>query len=324
MIKLRGLSRIALFLTLSLAIALPALSQGNDAKDWDSIQNQKDQKKKADQLEAFIKKYPTSSRRPVADTDLIDLWVKNNDTSKILTLADEYKKAPPSPDAAAKAKIYSQAMLVAYSSSNAPKAVEFGEAAIEADPNHFQTLAFMAAAGMPNPEKAFEYAQKALAMPKPPTIAQDAYNKQMSRLHNAVALPLFVQKKFLDAREHLEFVLKDNPKNQEAQYRHGFASISLMGEAAKSAQEANMAMMRAAAASNKAEQDAAMAKQENLQKQALELRDVALDSLGKAVAIGGAYTEQAKPLFDQLYQSKNKSMDGADKYIADKKTELGL
>ena len=64
MITLRGLSRVALFLTLGLAIVSPALPQGSDAKDWQAVQDQKDQKKKADLLEAFIKKYPTSNRRP--------------------------------------------------------------------------------------------------------------------------------------------------------------------------------------------------------------------------------------------------------------------
>ena len=154
MITLRGVGRIALFLTLSLAIALPALPQGNDAKDWQSIQDQKDQKKKAELLEAFLKKYATSSRRPAADMELVDMWVKDNNTGKILAHADDYKKTPPSPDPAAKAKIFSQAMLVAYGAGNLQKAADFGNAALEADPTHFQSRYFMARAGLPNPETA--------------------------------------------------------------------------------------------------------------------------------------------------------------------------
>jgi hypothetical protein len=324
MITLRGLSRIALLTTLSLAIALPAFPQGNEAKDWQSIQDQKDQKKKAEALEAFVKKYPTSTRRPGADADLIEAWARNNDNAKILAFADEYKKAPPSPDAAAKVKIYSQALLAAVSTNNVAKAAEFGEAAIEANPNHFQSLYIMAAANLPNPQKALEYAERAIALPKPDTLAQDTYSKNMARLHNMVSLPLFAQGKFNDARDHLEWVLKADPKSQEAQYRHGFASVNLMGEAVKTAQDANTAMMKAAAAQNQVERDAATAKQASAEKQALELRDAALDSLAKAVAIGGPYTEQAKRLFDSLYQNKNKSMDGADQLIAQKKSELGL
>jgi len=324
MTTLKGLSRIALYLSFTLAIALPALPQGNEAKDWQSVQDQKDPKKKAEQMDAFIKKYPTSSRRPAADSEFVDLLVKNNDNAKVLAFAEEYKKAPPSPDAAVKTKIYSQAALVAYTEKNVQKAADFGEAAIEADPNHFQSLSFMARAGLRTPDKALEYAQKALALPKPTNIDSAAYNKTVASLHSLVALPLFAQKKFADAREHLEFLLKENPKNQEAQYMHGFASLNLMGDAVKAAQDANMDMMKAAAASNKAEQDAALAKQESAQKQALELRDMALDALAKAVAIGGPYTQQATPLFNGLYQNKNKSMDGADTLIADKKKELGL
>ena len=124
MITLRGFSRIALYLTFVFAFALPALPQGNEAKDWQAVLDQKDQKKKADGMEAFIKKYPTSTRRPAADGDLVDLWLKNNDTGKIVPFAEEYKKAPPSPDAAAKTKIYGQAALVAYTAGNIEKAAE--------------------------------------------------------------------------------------------------------------------------------------------------------------------------------------------------------
>src|SRR5262249_13609827 len=140
-------------------------------------------------LEAFIKKFPTSTKRPGADSDLVDTWAKNNDNTKILAFAEEYKKNPPSPDPAAKAKIFSQAALVAYSNKDVPKAAEFGEAAIQADPTHFQSLYFMAAAGLPDPNKALEYAQKALAMQKPANVDSAAYDKNMARLHNLVALP---------------------------------------------------------------------------------------------------------------------------------------
>ena len=322
---MRRLSRVALFLVLSLALTAPGFSQGNEDRDWKSIQDQKDQKKKAEQLADFIKKYPASSKRPGADADLVDQWAKNNEAAKILPFAEEYKKNPPSPDAAAKTRIYSQAMLVAAGmQGQAAKAAEFGEAAIEADPNHFQSLYFMAAVGLPNPEKAYEYAGKALSIPKPPTIAQDAYNKNVFRLHGLVALPLFAQKKFTDAREHLEAMLKIDPRSQEAQYRHGFANVNLMGEAAKAAGDANLAMLRAVSESKAAEIESNKNKQEAAQREALELRDAAIDSLAKALALAGPYTDQAKPLFDSLYQNKNKSMDGADQFIASKKAELGL
>lgn len=134
---MRRRSRIGLFLALSLVVASPAFPQGNEAKDWQAIQEQKDQKKKTEMLEAYIKKYPTSTRRPGADADLVDQYAKTNDNSKVLSFAEAYKKQPPSPDTAAAAKIYSQAMLSAYSEKDIKRAAEFGEAAIAADPNHF-------------------------------------------------------------------------------------------------------------------------------------------------------------------------------------------
>lgn len=324
MATMRRVSWIGLFVALSLAFVVPAFPQGNDTKDWQSIQDQKDQKKKAEMLEAFLKKYATSSRRPAADMELVDLWVKNNNTGKILAHAEEYKKTPPSPDPAAKAKIFSQAMLVAYGDGNLAKAADFGNAALEADPTHFQSMYFMARAGLPTPEKAFEHAQKALALPKPANLAQETYARNTAQLHGIVAVPLFVQQKFAEARDHLEAVLKADPKNQEAQYRHGFASVNMMGAAAKAAQDANAAAIKARLESKIPEADVALAKQEASQKEALELRDVALESMARALAIGGNYSAQAKPLFDSLYQNKNNSMDGADQLIAQKKAELGI
>ena len=99
-----------------------------------------------------------------------------------------------------------------------------------------------------------------------------------------------------------------------------------MGAAAKAAQDANDALIKAMSATppNNAEADAAKAKMESSSKEALELRDVAIESLARAIAIGGQYTQDAQKLFDSLYQSKNKSLDGATDLVAQKKSELGL
>ena len=320
---MRNLSRTALFLVLSLALTAPVFPQANDEKDWKSIQDQKDQKKKAEQLEAFIKKFPTSSKRPGADTDLVDIWSKSNENAKILAFAEQYKANPPSPDATAKTKIYAQAMLIAAGTpGQAGKAGEFAIAAIEADPNHFQSLYFLARAAQP--PNNYEFAQKALTVPKPASISADTYNKNMAQLHGIVALPLIAQKKFQDAREHLEAVIKSDPKNQEAHYRYGFATVNLMGEAAKAANDANLAMLRAVQEQKPADVEANKVKQTTSERESLELRDAAIDSLAKALAVGGPYTDPAKQLFESLYTNKNKSLEGADKLIAEKKAELNV
>ena len=152
----------------------------------------------------------------------------------------------------------------------------------------------------------------------------EAYLKQTARLQNDLGQALITLKRWPEARDHLEAVLKADPKNQEAQFRHGFASVNMMGEAAKAAQDANLEAMKASTEQKTAERDAAMKKQEFAERAALELRDAALDSLAKAMALTGTYTEQVKPLFEGLYNNKFKSLDGADKLIAEKKAELGV
>ncbi|MND08517.1 hypothetical protein D3C83_311720 [compost metagenome] len=55
-------------------------------------------------------------------------------------------------------------------------------------------------------------------------------------------------------------------------------------------------------------------------------RDAAIDSLAKAVAIGGPgpITADAKKMLDALYTNRKGSLEGQDELIAEKKKELGV
>ena len=317
-------SKLAVSLVLGVAFAIPALPQGGENNDWTAIQDQRDGHRRMELLDAFIKKYPSSGRRPDADFMLIDLYSGNKDYQKIIQLSEDYRQRPPSGDPAAKTKIFFSAMFAAASLNDVKRTSEYGEEALRADPNNFAVLSFMAAANLPNPQKAMEYAQKALTLPKPPTMQPEAYATNIGRLHGIVAVPLFGEGKFKEAREHLEFAIKANPKDQATHYRYGYATISMMTAAAGTAREANDSYLKAMADKKTEEAEAAKQKMENASKEALELRDVALESMARALAVGGQLTPQAKQLFDNLYQNKNRSLDGADQLIAQKKAELGL
>jgi tetratricopeptide (TPR) repeat protein len=324
--RMRRICKVAVSLALGLVFVTPAFPQGNENNDWQAIEDQRDARRKAELLDSFIKKYPTSGRRPDADFTLVDFYSENKDYQKILQMAEEFRQRPPSADPATKSKMFVSAMFAAASLNDIKRTVEYGDYALAADPNNFAVLYFFAAANLPNPAKGLEYGKKAIALPKPANIRPEVYATQMGRLHGIVAAPLFAEGKFAEAREHLEAALKANPKDQATQFRLAFANVNLMGAAAKAAQDANTALIKAMSATppNNSEADAAKAKMESSSKEALELRDVAIESLARAIAIGGQFTQDAQKLFDGLYQAKNKSLDGATDLVAQKKSELGL
>jgi hypothetical protein len=320
------ITKSMLCLFVGLVFVAPVFAQSGENADWQAIDDQRDLRRKAELLDAFIKKYAQSGHRPDADFQLIDFYTQNKDYQKIMQLAADYQQRPPSGDATAKVRIFTQAMVAAASLNNIPKTVEFSGYALQADPNNLTVLSFLAGSNLPDSKKAMEYAQKAITLPRPATMKEDQYNLTMGRLHSMVALPLFADQKFGEAKEHLQIALKANPKDQASQYRMGFAEMNLMAGAVKAAQDAQEAATKALLAQppDKAAADSAKEKLEASSKEALELRDSALDSLAKALAIGGPATAQVTPIFENLYKSKNQSLDGKDDFIAKKKVELGL
>jgi len=320
------IAKIATSLVLALVFALPAFPQGGENNAWQAIEDQRDLRRKADLLVDFIKNYSSSGRRPDADFLLLDFYAQNKDYQKILLMAEDFRQRPVSADPVVKGKYFYTAMIAAARLNDVKRTVEFGELALASEPNNFPVLSFFAAQNLPSPAKALEHAQKAITLPKPATLTEAEYTASIGRMHAKLAEPLFAEGKLMLAREHIEAAIKANPKDQALQYRLGFTNVNLMGNAAKTAQDANDAYYKAMAATPADTKlaDQAKAVMEAASKTALELRDVAIDSLARAVAIGGPVTAQAKQLFDTLYQNKNKSLEGADAFVAQKKAELGL
>jgi hypothetical protein len=332
MVATKSLRRIGLCLALSLLVTIPAFAQSGENADWQAIEDQRDARRKAELLDAFIKKYTSSGHRPDADFMLVDFYLQNRDNAKIMQHAEGFRTNLPTADNASKTRIFSQAMVAAATLNNIQKVVEYAGYALQADPNNLTVLALLAGSNLPDPNKAVEHAQKALTVARPSTMTQEQYDRTQARMHGIVALPLFAQQKFAEAQEHLGVALKANPKDQLSQYRYGFASVNLAGVSAKDAQDAYTALLKASTATptNKAEVDAAKAKMDTASQLALKHRDDAIDALAKAVAIGAApgasapITQQSKELLDSLYKNKAGSLEGEDQLIADKKKELGL
>lgn len=326
MVTIKGTLQIGLSLILGLAFVAPAFAQCNENSDWQAIEDQKDKRQQAELLERFVDRCSRSGRRPDADFMLLDFYLQNRDNAKIIAHAEKYRQAPPTADTAAKAKIFTQAMVAAATLQDVKRTVEYSGYALQAEPNNLVVLGFLAGNNLPDPAKALEYATLAVTVPRPATMREEQYATLQARMHNTVANGLFGQSKFAEANEHFAISLKANPKDHVTQFRYGYSLFRLAADSAAAAQTANDELIAIMVATpvNTAAKDAAQAKVDAASKQALANMSEAVEALGKAVAIGGQYASQAKPLLDTLYKSKTGSLDGEDQFIAQKKTELGI
>jgi tetratricopeptide (TPR) repeat protein len=318
---------IALSLVLSMAIVLPAWSQGGENAAWQAIEDERDARRKAERLESFIGQYQNSPRRPDADKQLVSFWNENKDYQKIMNHAEtNFRLQQTTADAASKAFIYTQAMMAAISlkSTNA-KVAEFARYVLEADPNNLTVLVLMAGSGLPDPKTALEYAQRAANVPRPATMMDPQWQTIQFRIHSILGNFHFAENRFKEAHEEFAIALKANPKDHATQFRSGFASLTLATLAAQAAQQTNDNLVKATANKAASSELADLnAKQQASEKAALAFRDEALDSLAKAVVLTGQFDAPAKQLFDSLFMSKNRSLDGQAEFLATKKTELGL
>ena len=315
---------VGLSMVLSLLVALPALSQSGENAAWQRIEDERDARRKAENLEGFIKTYPNSPHRPDADKMLIIYYNDNKDFAKIMNHADSFRLTQGSADAPSKAIIYTQAMMAAAALNNSNKLLEFSRDALTADPNNLTVLIMLAGNNLPDAKGARQHAEKAVTVPRPAAMAEPQWQAMQFRAHSILGGFLFAENKFKEANAEFALALKANPKDHATQYRMGYASLNLAALAAQEAQKTNNDVVAAITAKATSTANELTLKQQEFEKEALAHRDAALDSLAKAFVIGGQFVEPAKKLLDNLYQSKNKSLDGQEQFLAQKKAELGL
>ena len=86
----KRLVSVGLAALMSLAIAIPAFAQNNENKDFQAIQDERDQRKQRDLLVDFLKNYPNSQHRPDFDLQLMTLYYGNRDWAQMVKLADTF------------------------------------------------------------------------------------------------------------------------------------------------------------------------------------------------------------------------------------------
>jgi hypothetical protein len=316
---------------LSLAISVPVFAQGNENKDYQTIQDERDQRKQRDLIESFLNNYKTSQHRPDMDLQLMTLYYGNSDWAKMVKCADTFVQEQGAADAKSKSTLFTLAMEGARRLGNTAKVNEYADRALTADPNNISVLMTMSRGLAENPpadaaakaaamDKAMGYAQRASKVTKPEKTSDADWQGTQGRLHGIIGMIYFNQSKWPEAGNELLEYLKLNPTDGLNQYRYGAAVYSQLQVTLANMQALNTDARAAQAKGEDIEEYAKRLEARN--KEFESQRDVTIDAMAKALAISGPYDKTARQIIEPLYKQKNNSLDGLDGFIQAKKTEL--
>jgi hypothetical protein len=182
-------------------------------------------------------------------------------------------------------------------------------------------------------DKALTYAVKAQKATKPEKTTDLEWQGAQGRLHGILGLIYFSKSQTATetaarneligqaANEFSEF-LKKNPTDGLGQYRYGLTVFNQLQTTLATLQSAQTEGIKA---QNAGDNDKVEIYAERLTKLKAEFesqRDTIIDSMAKALAIGGPYATQAHQIIDPLFKQKHDSLDGLDPFIQQKKTEM--
>jgi hypothetical protein len=345
---------MGLALALILALAIPAVSQQPAAKtqveydSYNAFYQEQNPARKAELGEKFLTDHKTSELRPGAYPMLTAAYENAQNWAKVLEVAGRFEQEVPNAALPARGSVYLRALNAAQNANNFPKLVEYGDKILALDPTNLTAqlaLSSMLPERLPPDDagknaalaKALDLGTKAhnqveamFKQPKPAEFTQAVWDQQKTILEGQVHATLGIihlQKlEYNDTVFMYEYVVQLNPKDGLGQYRLGLgyngqatAATRLLEDAVKKENDAK------AARADQALVDELVAAREAVQQDVVAKRDKALNSFGKAVAIGGDVGQPARQQLERLFRAKNNdSVDGLEAFVAARKTELGI
>ena len=327
----KRLVSLGLAAALSMAMALPALAQGNENKDYQSIQDERDQKKGREMRVKFIKDFPNSAHRPDIDLELMALYYSSKDWQLMIQHADTFAQTQATADPEKKSNLFTLAMEASRQANNQNKYNDFSEKALAANPNNISVLMTLARGIAENPpadaaaratalEKALGYAEKAKAAPKSAKISDAEWQSTQARVQGIFGAIYSNQEKWPEASNAFAEFLKVIPTDGTSQYRYGYCMYRQLQNTLSVLQQLNADAQLA----QKAERDLTpYIDRMNVRSKEFEVqRDLTIDAMAKAIAIGGSYVDAANAILKPLYNQKNGSLDGLEPFVISKKAEL--
>jgi len=212
---------------------------------------------------------------------------------------------------------------------------EYGDRALTADPNNLSVLMTMSRTIAENPpadpaarntamDKALGYVQRAQKVAKPDNTTDTEWQGTQSRMHGVLGLVYFNKSQWPEAGTEFAEYLKANPSDGLGQYRYGATVYTQLQTTLATLQQVNTEARQAQAAqADEIKMNYYAEKLVSLNTEFETRRDVTIDAMAKALAIGGPFATQARTIIEPLYKQKNKdSLEGLDPFILAKKAEL--
>jgi tetratricopeptide (TPR) repeat protein len=350
---MKKVAYLGLLMVLTFALASPAFSQGQFKSTEESTAyygffNEQNPARKAELVEKFLTDYKDSELRSDALLTLGAAYQNTQNWAKVIEVAARFDQEFPMAEARRKATMYDRAMTAAQMANNFPRIVEYGDKLLAVDQENLNaqiTLSSMIPEQLPQAEpakkaaldKAFELGNKAhnqveamFKGPKPAefTDAQWAQQKTIleAQVHATLGTIHLVRAEYDDSVFMYEYVVELTPKDGISQFRLGLGYSGQATEASKRLSDAITAENAAKARrADQIEIDELVAVRQGVQDDAVQKRDKAIETLARAVAIGGVIAQPARTELERLYKIKNNdSLTGLDALITAKKAELGV
>ncbi len=314
--NLRKLTSFGIAAVLALAIAAPVFAQSAEDKDYQATKDEKDPKKVVSLLENFISKYQTSKNRPEADIRLMANYINNKDYQLAVKLANGFVISQAEADAKSKTTMFTLAMEASRLMKDTPKFNEFAGKALDVNPDNMSVLMTLTSNLMADAptddagrkaamDKALGYAQRAKKVSKPEGANDDEWAKTQTRLHGYIAMIYFSKNSWAEAGPEFADYLKMAPDDGLMQFRYGFSTYAQLQSTLAALRDTNTKAQAAQTAGNDVEVTAYVKRLNDLTKEFETLRDITIDAMASALAMGGSFATDATNIFDPLFKQKN-------------------
>jgi hypothetical protein len=261
--------------------------------------------------------------------------------------AETANRLAPGADAATKVSAYSGAMEAAERAGNIDMTLEWGERVLALEPSHRLAQMYVSSAlpeRLPTDEarrtaqltRAMELANKAHAQteayfkaPKPVDATEKDWAEQKriqeARVHDTLGVIHLIREEYDDSVFMYEYVVTLTPENGQSQYNLGAAYSGQSREA-----EEYLRLARQDEANARGER-APADRLQGLTRLRMDAeadfilkRDKAIETLARAVALGGTPAQRARPDLERLYRARNSGAASMEELVNLKKAELGV
>ncbi len=288
---------------------------------------------KVDLGETFVAEYPESEAAPIAYQILVATHFSARNWPGVIDVAERFERAFPATSVETRSFIFRRAMAAAQQTSDSERIIRYGEHILSLDRNDLGALLTLPpvildslpafgggrARGL---ARSFELASRArlgaqTTYPRPSNDPQANTQRVQvfSSIHMSLGTVHFLREDYDRAIQEFETVLSFDRQHPLAYLQIGLAR---QFQAARSSQ-----LLQEAAGDSLTDADDLPPEVATLEQEVIARTELAMDSLAKAVSVGGQTAAQARIELERLYRNRNEdSLEGLDDFIETRRAEL--